>query len=136
MNRQNVKHSFLVSELAPLCDKHAKHHRDRETFYREKYDVAEKELRDKGLVMMEQAAILCSGSITGYGVGGRSLTPQLDQKYVEAVNKAKEKVNEHKSKAEEYEKYGRAYRAISARCLFFAVDLHADDIEFFRIDEI
>jgi hypothetical protein len=133
----SIKWQFKVSFLLPLAEKYAKYHREREAFYREEYDKAEQNLRTSGIVMMEQAKILASGSITGYGYGGLCATPQIDPKYTKAVNKARAKIEEHKNMAEEFVSYVNVFRSILSQeygetASFF---LDVGDMEFFHLGE-
>lgn len=101
--------------LVAPCQKKAAHHRTREKFYVERLEVAEKELREKGVSMevfdsavggyANTLTYLCSGSIAPT----QNFQPRVDQRYLDAVKWAKAKMLEHKGKAETYEKYAVAY---------------------------
>lgn len=131
-----------AGELVESCKKQATRCREREKYYTTELEVAEKELRDKGITMQAvdpntgfsyvNTGNICSGAMTGVSPHNiPKFQPQIDQGMLGAVERAKTKMVEHRSRAEVYEKQARAF-AINPD---FLVRLSVDDIYYFRLGE-
>ncbi|MDE2095637.1 MAG: hypothetical protein KGL39_00140 [Patescibacteria group bacterium] len=122
-----------MTKLLSKAEQSAKHHRNREAFYRDEYLKAETELRTNGIVMVENAHIIASGSVTGYGFAGRSVSPHVNEKMVQAVDDAKSKIQEHQRLAGEYERYVKAFRVALSLDENKMIELDSEDVAFFQL---
>lgn len=124
------------------------HHREREKFYTEQLEKAEKKLREEGVsveivdpktgVSFGQMGSLVSGSISVSQFENYTNTinlpkfqPKINQDLLQSVEKAKTKMLEHRSKAERYEKLARAFACCPTDA---KVELTVEDVSFFRLE--
>lgn len=131
--RSSFKFKYPVSKILPVIRDKQKHHGEREKHYQEEYAKAEKDLKENGIVMMEGAASVASGNITGYGLGGKSMYPLVSQEKTDVVNRARDKVGEHRNLAAEYKKYGDAFSAALEMNKDALIKIDSDDVKFFGI---
>lgn len=147
--RVDVKTGTLVDP----CKTKAIKHRERETHWMKKLEVAEKELREKGISVevfdnatgtFMNFASVASGTLrslnetTGgalvspllnYANSTQSFQPRIDQKLLDTVKNAKGKMLEHRGKKEQYEKYARAFSLDCERLIRLGVE----DVTYFGL---
>jgi Zn/Cd-binding protein ZinT len=133
MNRHHFKFDYPVEKLLPVVVRLASHHRQRESHYREVYKEAERDLRENGIVMQENAYVTASGSTTGFGYNGQSVAPVVNQEMIHRVNEAKAKITHHVSAAEQYEQYAATFRAALEMDPNVVIAIDADDVKWFKL---
>ncbi len=133
MNRSHFKFKYSLHQLLPMVEAKSLHHRNREAHYRQEYEKAEKDLKENGIIMAENAASVASGNVTGFGYSGRGVNPQVDQKLVDVVNKAKDGICKHTQLAVEFERYTITFKLALERDSVADIDLDNDDVEFFGL---
>lgn len=135
-----------AGELVEASRKQGIHHRERELFYTEELEKAEKDLRENGVSMelydptkgtflqaVSNSGSLCSGSIGNYGNGNtQAFQPRVDQVKLDKVKTMKEKMLEHRGKAEQYEKYARAYALAPDTKILLGIE----DVHYFRLETV
>lgn len=130
-----------ASTLVDPCKKCASHHREREKHYTLALEVAEKELREKGVSVevydqtvgaynYNMAQCMSSGAMTGSTT--QNFQPRVDQKLLDIVKMNKSKMLDHRSKAEAYERYGRAFSLAEDGQ---KIELSIEDISYFRLEK-
>ncbi len=125
-------------ELIEPCRKKATHHREREAYWTGSLEIAEIELREKGVSVevydqqsqtyMNMNTHVSSGGLTGNIT--QNFQPRVDPKMLDNVKNCKNKMLEHREKAIQYEKLARAFSFNPA----FRVRLTIDDIHYFGLE--
>lgn len=131
----------MAGDLVEPSRKKAQYHRERELEHTKKLELAEVELREKGVTTSaidpntgfsySNTGSVCSGAISNFG-GGKAPQFQaiIDQTLLGNVERAKNKMLEHRQKADQYAKYARAFALGRDRL----VRLSIDDITYFGLD--
>lgn len=156
LTRPVAKEGFWIdikaASIVEPARKKAAHHREREKHYTKQLEIAEKELREKGISIevydqttgtyQNYGAItsgsIASGQIGSFNVGGGTANitqqvfqPRVDQKLLDPVKNATTKMLDHRKRADDYERYARAFSLAPERLIRLGIA----DVHYFGLGE-
>jgi hypothetical protein len=136
--------NFLVTvkakDLIVPSKNRSRHHREREQFYTKELEIAERNLREKGVSLEYYDEIKgYHVSVTSGAIGSGSLSaaskqafqPKIDQTLMDNVKRAKEKMLEHRGAADGFDQYIRAFSLNQEQ----EIVLTPADVKYFNLGE-
>ena len=119
MKRVEWEFQVTAGVLKSSCDSKVEYHARRLGWWKNELDLAESELKEKGVEFRE----------AGF-TGGSRLDAVVDPQKANRVHECRKKVEWHTMKVKEYSRWLSTFSHVSESQ---AYQLHADDIEFFGI---